>query len=368
MASPGCRKAALVLGIGCLGVPIALALVIALVMVVARRTYKDEGPPTPEATSLSVPVGAPPSGAAAPGAGRAGTPSTEAPRAPSPGGEGSAPTGGAPSKPPPVAGTDLPELSPAASATPSAAPIRLTLDLQEGRFIVVPGPPGSDIKVEGLFDPRDHELTQNVEEGGDLGREVTIRFRSKRSFLMRLLSGRFNTEGATKLTVTIPEGVPTALSLRLSKCESRVELGGLTLTELDARLGMGDQEITFERPLAGDLARASVKFSMGEMTVEGLGNAHPKEVFVEGSMGELSVDFRGEWPAAAHSKARIRMSMGEIKIRVPREVRVSSSGTRVFLGDAHTGALKEPQTEDPNAPSLDLDLSTSMGEVSVHRD
>jgi hypothetical protein len=334
MAGKGCRKTAFVLGIGCLAIPVGLAIVVAIFLYAGQKLYQRNGPSQPEPAALAIPPVAPPGGPSSSGA-----------------------SGNV------LPGRDLPPLGGAPGA--GAPPLRLTLDLSEGQFDVVPGPPGSDIKVDGLFDPRDYEMTQETESSADAGRSVTIRFRRKIPFLFLFFQG-FDKRNPNKVTVSIPEGVPTALSLVLKRCEASVELGGLTLTDLNARLAMGDQKVRFSRPVPGGLAHASVRASMGNIGFTGLGYAAPSDFQFQGSMGDFNLDFTGQWPASFQAKTRIRHSMGDLRIRIPKEVRMSeSSRTHVVLGDTRTRGMKEAQTEDPNAPVMELDLSGSMGDTTV---
>jgi len=241
----------------------------------------------------------------------------------------------------------------------------LTVELEEGRFYIEPGPPGSAVRAEGYFDERDYELTQEVVEDGDLGRHVTIRFRRTRPWYVLLF---FGDENKNEVTVTIPEGVPTALMLRLSKGETRTELGGLTLTDLHANLGMGEHQLGLRHPLTHDLERAVIHGGMGEIRLLELGNARARTYDIRGSMGEFTVDFDGEWAPGFTSHATVRFKMGECRISVPPEVRIpEGSSASVIMGEASTPAFRGLQPEDPDAPTLEFDVSASMGGIYVNR-
>jgi len=335
MASGGCRKVAFWGLIGCLGVPIGLALILAVVLFVGNRLGQSE-PQHPVASAMSVPVAA----------GRT-------PAAPAPGG----------SSGPVASGKDLPELDRDASKGKDATPVNLSLDLSEGEFTIVPGPPGSEIKVDGFFDPKSYELTQETKERDDGGRDIHIGFRRNTPFLFLLF---WSNHPENKVTITIPEGVPTALDLRLSKCQSHVELGGLMLTSLTARLSMGDQTLTFERPLASKLAQASLRLSMGDIKIRGLGNARPETLTVQGSMGDVRVSFDGDWKPGDKVAANLRMSMGDFRVVVPPNVRLESR-SMLILGDSRRPG-KDQQPEDPNAPLLVLQTHTSMGDLTITHD
>jgi len=336
MATSGFRKTAFYLGIGCLGVPIVLAILVALFLYAARGAMRSHGPAKTEPASLSIPIE------------RAASESSS---------QGSQDSGAA--GPAVVPGRDLEEMAQAAGA--SYKPLRLDLDLSEGHFIILPGPPGSDLKVEGEFDPRDYELTQETEDLGEEGRQVSIRFRGKSFFRLFFNRGR----NPNRLTIHIPQEVPTALHLRLGKCQSDIDLGGLRLTELEARLHMGEHEVGFSRPIAGELPRARFHTGMGQIHLNNLGNARAREYYLKGSMGEFRADFDGEWLPGFQSKAECRFSMGDMVVRVPRGVRLSKdSRARVALGEART-VRSEEEPEDPNAPILQVNASASMGEIRV---
>jgi hypothetical protein len=339
MASGGCRKAAFYTAIGCLAIPIAIALLIGGVLLVGQRVGRN-GPQHPVPSNFTVPVAAP-----------AATPSPT-----SAGGHGS--TSG-----PATPGKDLPQIAEGGAPATGVKPLHLSLDLTEGNFTIVPGPPGSDIKVDGLFDPASYELTQMTEEAGEAGREVKIGFHRKSPFFFMMLS---SSHPDNRITITLPEGVPTALDLHLARCESHVELGGLTLTNVQARLSMGDQLVNFGRPVVGRLQDVSMRLAMGDIKVRGLGNAHPENVEIHGSMGDIRVSFDGAWPAGGKIAANVRMSMGDFRVTVPSGVRLKSSSVLV-MGESRTPGARE-QPDDPNAPLLELQTHASMGGLEIIRE
>ncbi len=344
MAGRG-RKIALGLAIGCLGVPMVLALIVGGMLMSAKIVADREGPGAPERSFLAVPLDAAPEGSRA-GAAEA-APDTDE--------EGAGGTV--------TPGVDLPEF--AVRDYTFERPLHLTLDLAEGEFIIEPGPAGSALRAEGYFDPRDYELTQEVNDEGDLGREVTIRFRRKRSLFILFFRGP---EVQNEVRISIPREVPTALRLQLSKGESRTELGGLTLTDLHGNLGMGEHTVSFRTPLTDDLERVVLHGGMGEISLLDLGNARARNYDFRASMGEFRLDFGGDWAPRFASSAKVHFRMGECRVTVPHDVRIAEGATaRVFMGEASTPAFSRGQPEDPDAPTLAFDISASMGGIYVNR-
>ena len=257
----------------------------------------------------------------------------------------------------------------AAAAANAEQPLRVEIELEEGEFEVRPGPPGTGVQVDGAYAKAYYELTEEHTPADEPGGPATvIRLRATQSFVVRLIGSALggHDDAHNALTVTIPKDVPIALSLRLRTGETRTDLGGLILTDLDAELSMGEHRLDFSEPLAGRPDRIRVAGGMGEIRLERFGNAGPRELDVEGRMGSLTVDLAGDWPAGAVADVRLDGSMGEFRVDVPNTVRIApdSNASNVF------GATSQPPAGgdvDPEAPLVRLHLTNSMGETRVRR-
>ncbi len=321
----GWQKAGIAVGLGCGSIVLALLVGVVVVVVWARSTLAQYGDATPTAVERTIALGGPP--AAAPG---------------SP--DSAAPAGG------------------------SSEPLRLNIDLEDGRFTIRPGQPGGPVRVEGRFAEGRHELTERHEPAGPGGAPRTIiRFRSKLPGLARMIAGiGGGSDSRPSLTVTIPAGTAIDLSLRVSMGESQLDFGGLTLTALGLDLSMGNHQVDFSAPLAAGPRRISLNAGMGNVSVDNLGNARTGTVDATGSMGNLRADLGGAWEPGAGVDLSFTQSMGELTVRVPRSVRlettVSGSGDR----DANPPDAGG-ETAAPDAPSLRLRMTTSMGQSRVVR-
>ena len=266
-----------------------------------------------------------------------------------------------------VAESAAPERSGAAQST--ADPLRLNIELQDGTFEIRPGPPGTDVTVEGDYATPYYELVEELGTDRDGRPTMMIGRRPTRSMLVRLVATlRSHGDGAPNdLTVTIPEGVPIELVLGLSAGETRTDLGGLTLTNLEAALSMGEHRLDFSRPLAQPLPRVQVNGSMGDVDLENLGNARALEFETSSSMGNFNVDLGGEWPLETVAELVFNHSMGDLRLNVPETLRIATdSESSVRLGDS--GDLDAVQgTADPAALVVRLYVSTTMGETRFRR-
>lgn len=247
----------------------------------------------------------------------------------------------------------------------SDEPLRLRIDMQEGRFEVRPGPAGSELRVDGTYASTYYELTDERDEDADGSRSLTIRFRSSRSLPVRLFAGLMAGRGnPNRLTVSIPEDLLIDLSLRFGSGQSEIDLGGLNVTELDGEFSMGQHEVEFSRPTAREMRGARLDGQMGEVSFRDLGNARAVEFDITTGMGEGRVDLGGTWQSDA--EVSIRHSMGDLRVDVPNEIRLSES-SRVRVNNETRRLDRRRETDLPDAPEIQLRLTASMGEARVRR-
>ena len=264
----------------------------------------------------------------------------------------------------PLAEAPPPGTKPAALTT--NGPMQLNVELQEGTFDIKPGEPNGRVQVEGRFSEALYELTQRTETQNGTER-TTIRFRSKAPMWARMLAGIGNDDNnRPKLTLLIPVGVPINLSLNVSMGESRIDLGGLTLSDLGLDLSMGNHEVDFRQPVVDGMTRFRLNARMGNVRVENLGNARAKSVDASGSMGNLTADLGGEWKPGSEAELSFSQSMGEVRVNVPNKVRLQAD-VRDAEGKTQNIGPDADETKDPKAPVIKVRVSSSMGEGRVTR-
>ena len=264
----------------------------------------------------------------------------------------------------PLAEAPPPGTKPAALTT--NGPMQLNVELQEGTFDIKPGEPNGRVQVEGRFSEALYELTQRTETQNGTER-TTIRFRSKAPMWARMLAGIGNDDNnRPKLTLLIPSAVPIELSLNVSMGESRIDLGGLTLSDLGLDLSMGNHEVDFRQPVVDGMTRFRLNARMGNVRVENLGNARAKSVDASSSMGNMTADLGGEWKPGSEAELSFTQSMGEVRVNVPNKVRLQAD-VRDAEGKTQNIGPDADETKDPKAPVLKVRVSSSMGEGRVTR-
>ena len=344
----GGRGKLMSIAIGCFSVILLIVGISGIIAVWAGLSYRSLGAPTSDATTLAIAVG----DAAARPAGAVSPPAAINPAA----------------APPP--GTALATLSPSEfpGASRSPALIRLNITFSEGEFEILPGPPGSDITVEGSYATNYYELLEERREVEN-GMEISLSLEPTAGLFTRMIAGlnHYDNNHPNDLTVRIPPDIPIDLHVQLDEGQSRVELGGLTLTDLDVDLSKGDFRLSFNEPLAAPLPRMAVSMQMGDGRASGLGNARAGEISLDTGMGGFRVALNGDWPAGSHSKVTIDHSMGDLTLTIPTDVHIADDSSNMVIFGGSMGRLKGDK-EFPvaaDAATLHLDVNTSMGGVNV---
>jgi hypothetical protein len=330
MARSGWRTAGLIAGVGCLSI---IAVVIGGVIIAsmyARATLANLGDTNPQPVERHIALPAPAATTPAP-AGKTATRATK---------EGADRT----------------------------APLRLTLDLQEGTFTIRPGEPGSDVQVQGKYAPGLYELTENQDTDAATGvRRARVRFRSKAPAWARFFAGMTgNSSDPPELTIVIPRGTPIDLSLNLALGKSEVDLGGLTLGEVSISATMGEHRIDFQQPVVEGLSLLRLNSSMGNVTIEHLGNARADRITATSNMGNVIATLDGTWPSGTPADLNFQQTMGDLTLRVPTSVRLDAE-VRNAKGETTNAPSDVKPPDDPKAPTLRLRVTSSMGNARVIR-
>jgi hypothetical protein len=326
----GWQMAGLVAGIGCFTIVVVVAIGVAVAVSWARSTVAELGDPTPASHTRTITLGPPGAPAAA----------------------GDAASGAAAK----------------GAGAKSGDPFRLTVELAEGDFTVRKGPEGGQVQVEGTYAEGMYELTEST--GADeAGRSrTTVRFKSKAPMWARILGGMGGgRDNQPRLTVLIPAGVPIDLTLRVGMGESRVDLGGLSLTDLGIDLSMGNHRLDFKEPVVGGVRRVRLNASMGNIAVDNLGNTGADAIEASGNMGNFTADLGGAWQPESAAELNFTQSMGQLTLQVPNSVRLDAN----IISSQESGTPRrsntDEETKDPKAPTLKVRMSTSMGEGRVVR-
>ena len=168
--------------------------------------------------------------------------------------------------------------------------------------------------------------------------------------------------------VALSPAVDLNLALTLGAVNADVDLGGLSVTNLQVKTGASRAVIRFSQPNAARCDLASISAGAAEISVLGLGNSRCDEIEFEGGVGRVVLDFGGAWSSS--SRVEVTMAVGELTLRLPRKVGLRITMDKFLSSFKPDGLVRRGNTfQSPDYARrdrhLDLDLTTAMGGVNV---
>lgn len=174
-----------------------------------------------------------------------------------------------------------------------------------GRFQVGPAEPGVLYQVEYRYDEERFQPVTEYRRGSlELGTET--------------VDGGFQIgKGGSggRMTLALARGLPMNLHLRFGAVRADLDLGGLALTDLDLTTGASESRLTVSEPNPVPMDRARLEIGAASFTTRHLGNLDAERIEIDAGVGEVTLDFTGEWRRDAN--VQVDMGLGSLKLRFP---------------------------------------------------
>ena len=252
----------------------------------------------------------------------------------------------------------------AARPRSGADSLRLRVTLGSGALRVLPA------EDAGLYDysMRYDAARYNVERRFDsASHTLTLRLDAGRRAIHALTSDE---QEEARLSLAVARGVPLDVALRLGAVEADLDLGGLAVDELNVESTASATTLRFATP--NPRRMRSLRFDVGAASIEasGVGNANVEHVDVDCGAGAVALDFSGAW--AADVDARLRVRLGAVTLRVPRDVGVRAR-VDVTIGGFERGDFREQDgvhysaNWDSAQRRLTIDASMLIGTLEIER-
>lgn len=173
---------------------------------------------------------------------------------------------------------------------------------------------------------------------------------------------------AGSLDLELARGVPMDLEINFGAVQADVDLGGLSLTDLDLSTGASESTVTVSEP--NPLSMSSATFSVGaaEFAVTGLGNLNAERIDVNAGVGSITLGLDGEWEGDA--RLSIDMGLGSLEIHVPEGLGIRLRKDSFLTSLDSEGLIKRGDVyESPDLDEADyrvtIDLAAAFGSVAV---
>jgi hypothetical protein len=175
----------------------------------------------------------------------------------------------------------------------------------------------------------------------------------------------------SKLRVAFNNSIPLSLKVIAGVGDSHLSLSSLKLSRIDFESGVGEAKISAYEPNPVPCEYVRVKNGVGRLEAVGLGYLNFRELEFDGGVGGASLDFTGEWKQNAD--IRIQVGVGEVKVRVPREIGVKVESSKNFLSGVHLEGFKKQdsyyysENYDRASVRVTVRVTTGIGELRITR-
>jgi hypothetical protein len=231
---------------------------------------------------------------------------------------------------------------------------RVILEVREAELRIDPALPGEPLRVEARYDVNAFALDEQLDPGGEGEDGWSYRATFGRSEQAGAFSGLVSLIRGSNavIHVWLPVDVPIDLDVDMKEGGAVVRLAGLWLRNAEIDFGSGGFDLSVDEPLREPMEQLSIRTNKGGALLNRLGNASPRRLDVNYSMGGIDMDLSGQWLADA--EITIRGTMGGGAVHLPRGVTMEGLDRRTIQVAAES---------ELKAPHLTFLVSTSMGKL-----
>ncbi len=175
-----------------------------------------------------------------------------------------------------------------------------------GRFTIRAAEPGTLYRMQVRYD---EDLFEPIAEH----RGSTLRIGTE-TLGRRIRLSRDNTAGEMELELA--QDVAMDLRMEFGAVKADIDLGGLRLTNLEIETGASQTDLVVSEPNSEMMDEASFEVGVAEFTARKLGNLNASRIEVDAGLGDIDLDFSGEWRRDA--RISVDMGLGALTLRFPR--------------------------------------------------
>jgi hypothetical protein len=233
--------------------------------------------------------------------------------------------------------------------------LHVSVEYGAGRLVITPGTENSLYRATLRYDANVYKPLNTYDDG-----ELRIGITGGK------ISGRNMKAG--RLDLALGTRVPLDLNLKFGAAEADLELGGLRLQKATIQTGASDTEVRVSRPNPITCSTARFEVGAAKFAAEGLGNLNCEDLSFSGGVGDVSLDFTGNW--RADGTVDIDMGLGSLTLRFPRGLGVAVRKSSVLASFDSQGLIKRGQVYysegfDKADRKLNINIDAALGSIKV---
>ncbi|NJD18963.1 MAG: hypothetical protein FIA95_06730 [Gemmatimonadetes bacterium] len=118
-----------------------------------------------------------------------------------------------------------------------------------------------------------------------------------------------------EMDLTLGRGIPMDLDLEFGAVRADLDLGGLSLTDLELSTGASESTVDVSEPNPEMLKSATFQVGAADFTARRLGNLNARSISVDAGVGSASLWFDGSWQQDAD--VALNMGLGSLELHFP---------------------------------------------------
>ena len=241
--------------------------------------------------------------------------------------------------------------------------LQVTVELAAGTFLLRPGDPAmlyrSNVRYDAdvftsstTFDATRSRLDVALKPSGERG------------------DWDLGDQPDQRLDLALSPAVPARLDLRFGAATADLELGGLSLAHATVQTGASNSVISFGAPNRIGCSRFELEAGAAEVELSGLGNSRCDHITVTGGVGEVRLDFTGNWLEPSGADVEVTIGLGTLLLRFPEGLGVAIDVDRFLASFENRSFVKHGSRyvsagfEEAHA-RVELHLKAVFGDVKV---
>lgn len=173
-----------------------------------------------------------------------------------------------------------------------------------------------------------------------------------------------------ELDLELSPEVAMDLVLELGAVRANLDLGGLTLTDLEIATGASESTVNVSRPTRGRIRTAEFSVGAADFVAENLANLRADRLDVEAGVGEVTLDFGGTWDR--DMRVSVSMGLGSLELRIPEGVGVLLEKDSFLTSLEADGFVKDGDNHrsanwDTAERRITIEVDAAFGSIRVLR-
>ena len=173
-----------------------------------------------------------------------------------------------------------------------------------------------------------------------------------------------------EMRLDLADAVPMDLSLELGAVAADLDLSRLRLHRLDVQTGASEATLRFDSPNPEPMTSMRLELGAASLKALRLANANAREIVVDAGVGNVDLDFGGEWTQDV--ALDVEVALGGVHLTVPSDVGVRVEMQKVLGSFEHDGLVKRDgayysENWETARHKLRIHAQTTLGKFELNR-